>query len=93
MQIGGTDLENRKNKLGFGNASIQLPYADLTEAWTIIGGERLGVVLQAARAADQPSTPYPVARAPLREHRNVVDAPVGAMEDNFQLTQSRRVKA
>jgi hypothetical protein len=46
MQIGETDLENRKDKLGFGNASIQLPYADLTEAWTIIGGERLGVVLQ-----------------------------------------------
>lgn len=37
-----------------GNASIQRPYADLKEAWTTIGGERLSVALKRGPLIDLP---------------------------------------
>ena len=37
-----------------GNASIQLPYADLKEAWTLIDGERLSVTLKRGPLIDLP---------------------------------------
>jgi aminomethyltransferase len=49
-----------------GNASIQLPYADLKEAWTIIDGERLGVELKCGPLINLPRrTQLP---APLHEN-------------------------
>lgn len=48
-----------------GNASIQLQYADLEEAWTVIDGERLDVVLKNGPLIDLPRrTQLP---APLHE--------------------------
>ena len=74
-----------------GNGSIQLPYADLKgrmddHRW------RAGGSCVESRTADQPSTPYPVARAPSREPRNVVEVSVGTLEDRFQLTPDRAGK-
>jgi aminomethyltransferase len=49
-----------------GNGSIQLPYADLKDAWTIIGGERVGVVLNRGPLINLPRrTQLP---APLHEN-------------------------